>query len=268
MHFVDSHCHLNFDVFEKDRIEVLTRAHAVGVQAIVLISTNLNHAPELQSFIQNLAEIQNTQQKSFPKLYYSIGMHPTDCTQESENDIEKYLIENSIYPEMVGFGETGLDYYHENFNKKIQQTVFQAHLKAACGTNHPVIVHSRSAETDTVDILKNFPQVQGVIHCFTGSKEMARACLDLGFYISFSGIVTFKNATALQDIANFVPVDRLLIETDAPYLAPVPHRGERNEPSFLKHTLDYIAYLKELTPEVLAYQTTRNFFNLFNKAAL
>jgi TatD DNase family protein len=264
MLFIDSHCHLNLPLFDEDRHEVLKRASAEGIKIILLISTGVEDASALEGMVHHFEEIV-LQEKEIPTLYYSVGIHPDACTVSQEN-LSSFLLKAGAASKAIAFGETGLDYYHESFQKNFQQEAFEAHLHAACLMDLPVVVHSRSAEEDTIEMLKKFPEARGVIHCFTGSKEMAKKCLDLGFYISFSGIVTFKNATALQEIASFVPLDRMLIETDAPFLAPVPHRGKRNEPAFLRHTLDFIAHTKGINAETLAMETTENFFTLFNKA--
>jgi TatD DNase family protein len=254
---VDSHCHLDFDSFREDFPDVLTRAESAGVGTMVTISTKLSTFENVRA----IAEAHET-------IYCSVGVHPHEADGEGVSDPEP-LIERAGHPKVVGIGETGLDYYYEHSDRTAQQTSFRAHIEAARQTGLPLIVHARDADEDTVDILVEeykrgaYP---GLIHCFTASQALADAVLDIGFSISFSGILTFKNAKDLHATAKTVPLDRILVETDAPYLAPTPYRGKRNEPAYVAHTARFLAELKGETPERVAEVTTENFFRLFSKA--
>lgn len=253
MLLVDSHCHLNFPEFAEDVEAVLARAREAGVGVMQLISTKMTEFPALLA----LAE-------AHPELYCSVGVHPN--TEESITKEE--LIGISSSPKVIGYGETGLDYYREH-DKALQKKNFAQHIEAAQDTGIPIIVHTRDAEGDTVSLLQEQMKKKpftGVIHCFTAGRELAEAVLALGFYISFSGIFTFKNASHLHDIARDIPLDHLLIETDAPYLAPMPHRGKRNEPAFVTHTNAVLAAVKGISAEACAAATSENFFRLFSKA--
>lgn len=251
---VDSHCHLDMIAETEELSTIISRAYDAGVTCMQTICTRL----------EDLANILEITEK-FENIYASVGVHP--CEVKAAVDSVK-LVELSKHPKIIGLGETGLDYYHDQSNKSLQLHSFIAHIHASQNTKLPVIVHTREAEEDTAQVLTsemnntNFP---GLIHCFAASKDFAKKMLDLGFYISVAGIVTFKNATDLQDIVSYVPLERLLIETDAPYLAPVPKRGQRNEPAYVKFIADYIATLKNLAPSEVYAATTRNFFELFNK---
>lgn len=255
--FVDSHCHLNYKGLVEQEREVLERARAAGVGAMLNISTREN---EWDAVI-GLAEREQG-------VWASVGIHPHEADQYGEITSEK-LIEKSRNPRVIGIGETGLDYYYDYSDREQQKACFRQHIVAARETALPIIVHTRDAEEDTAQILSEEMEqgdYPGVIHCFTASADFARIALDLGLYISLSGIVTFKNAKDLQDIARTIPDDRLLIETDAPFLAPVPHRGKTCEPAFVSNTAQFLAQLKNVSVERLAETSTENFFNLFNKA--
>ena len=254
---VDSHCHLSFPDFADEIDEVMGRAAAAGVGTMLTICTQLT---EFETVLK-LAH-------RYPNLYCSVGVHPNEADDAHNLDAQT-LIELAREPKVVGIGETGLDYYYEHSARDHQRSSFRAHIAAARETGLPLIVHSRSADDDTADILAEEMAVgrfPGLIHCFTGGAELAVRALDLGFYISFSGIVTFKSASDLRAVALTVPLDRLLVETDAPYLAPVPHRGKRNEPAFVADTAAFVADLRGATVEGLAQATTANFFDLFAKA--
>lgn len=254
---VDSHCHLDFDSFDDDFDDVLARARTAGIGTMVTICTKLSEFER----VRGIAEGQ-------PDIYCSVGVHPHEAEDEGV-DTASGLIARAAHEKVVGIGETGLDYFYEHSPRAAQATSFRAHIAAARETGLPVIVHTRDADEDTVDILRDeyakgaFP---GVIHCFTSTRALAEAALELGFYISLSGIVTFKSARDLQETAKIVPLDRLLVETDAPYLAPVPKRGKRNEPAFVAHTAAFLAELRGETPDAIANITTDNFFTLFAKA--
>lgn len=254
---VDSHCHLDFDSFDEDFDDVLVRARTAGVCTMVTICTRLSAFEEVRAIAEK-----------DPDIYCSVGVHPHEAGEEGV-ETPAALIERAAHEKVVGIGETGLDYFYEHSPREAQATSFRAHIAAARETGLPLIVHTRDADDDTVAILREehargpFP---GVIHCFTSSRALAEAALALGLYISLSGIVTFKSARDLQETARIVPLDRLLVETDAPYLAPVPKRGKRNEPAFVAHTAAFVAELRGETPERLAEATTDNFFRLFAKA--
>jgi TatD DNase family protein len=202
-------------------------------------------------------------------VWASVGIHPHEADQHVGMDCAK-LVAKSAHPRVVAIGETGLDYYYDKSDRAQQCTGFRAHIKASRKTGLPIIIHTRDAEADTAALLTEEMQegaFTGVIHCFTASAEFARIALDLGLYISLSGIVTFKNAKDLQDVAKWLPADRLLVETDAPFLAPIPHRGRTGEPAFVADTARFLAQLRDVTTETLAQQTSDNFYDLFRKAS-
>ena len=254
---VDSHCHLSFPDFADEMDGVMERATVSGVGSMLTICTRLD---EFDSVVE-LAD-------RYPNVHCSVGVHPHEAG-DSGGLAAPTLIEFARAPKVVGIGETGLDYHYEHSAREDQQASFRAHIAAARETGLPLIVHSRAADEDTAEILADemtagpFP---GLIHCFTGGPELAARALDLGLYISISGIVTFKSAGDLRAVAAEVPLDRLLVETDAPYLAPVPHRGKRNEPAFVADTAAFVAELRGTTVAALAEATTANFFRLFAKA--
>lgn len=255
---VDSHCHLNYKGLVEDQQGVLARARAAGITGFLNISTRQREWTD----IIGVAERE-------PDVWASVGIHPHEADQHADLT-EETLIGAAAHPRVVGIGETGLDYYYNHSDRATQQALFRVHARAARETGLPLIVHTRDAEEDTAAILSDemgkgaFP---GLIHCFTASAPFARQMLDLGLSISLSGIVTFKNAKDLQDIAAEIPEDRLLVETDAPFLAPVPHRGQTCEPAFTADTARFVAALRSVTEEQLGQTTTRNFFRLFAKAA-
>lgn len=256
--FIDSHCHLNYKGLVEQEREVLARARANGVQGMLNISTRES---EWDAVI-GLAERE-------PAVWASIGIHPHEADQHGDMTSAK-LVEKARHPDVIGIGETGLDYFYNYSDREQQQACFRQHIVAARESGLPIIVHTRDAEEDTARIMREEMEqgaYSGVIHCFTASADFARIALDLGLYISLSGIVTFKNAKDLQEIAQTIPDDRLLIETDSPFLAPVPHRGRTCEPSFVSDTARFLAELKNIEIESLAAQTTSNFFRLFRKAA-
>lgn len=265
---VDSHCHLDMVAKQssQDLNQIIKNAHNADVQIMHTISITLSNFHEI-------IKIAN----SNPSIYASVGIHPLHIDeQEHGKDYQEYLlnelIELSKNNKVISIGETGLDYFYtqdSNQHNK-QKDVFISHINAAQKTNLPLVIHSRSADRDMEDITKTLYKEQpfgAVMHCFTSSIELAKASLDLGFYISISGIVTFKNAKELRSVVEYVPVDRLLIETDAPYLAPQPHRGKINEPSLLVHTAQAVADIKGVNVADINRITTDNFFNLFTKAA-
>jgi TatD DNase family protein len=256
---VDSHCHLNFPDFREDFDQVLKRAELAGVRVMQTICTKVS---EFEAIL-NIAEKHNN-------IYCSIGVHPNETEGQPLLTAEE-IINYSNHPKVIGIGETGLDYYYENSPKDLQIKSFREHIKAARITGLPIIVHTRDADFETIDILQEEMEqgeFKGLIHCFSTSRELAEKAIDLGFYISISGIVTFKKAVELQEIVKDLPLERLLVETDAPYLAPTPYRGKRNEPAFTKHTAEFIASLKNVPYSDVEKATTQNFFSLFSKANL
>jgi TatD DNase family protein len=255
--FVDSHCHLNYKGLVEQQAEILKRARESGVSAMLNISTREREWDE----VIGLAEQEND-------VWASVGIHPHEADQHVGMDCAK-LVAKSAHPRVVAIGETGLDYYYDKSDRAQQCTGFREHIKASRETGLPIIIHTRDAEADTAAILTEEMRegaFTGVIHCFTASAEFARIALDLGLYISLSGIVTFKNAKDLQDIAKWLPADRLLVETDAPFLAPIPHRGRTGEPAFVADTARFVAQLRDVALESLAQQTSDNFYDLFTKA--
>lgn len=256
MNLADSHCHLIYKGLGEQQPEVLARAREAGVVAMLNISTREREWDEVIA----VAERE-------PDVWASVGIHPHEADEHPDIGAAK-LIEKAQHPRVVGIGETGLDYYYDHSDRDRQRASFRAHIVASRETQLPLIVHTRDAEADTAEILRDemgkgaFP---GVIHCFTASREFSEIALELGFYISISGIVTFKNAKDLQDTAAQLPLDRLLIETDAPFLAPVPHRGKTGEPAFVADTCRFLAQLRGEDPEALAEATRANFHKLFSK---
>ena len=255
---IDSHCHLDFPEFAPELDAVVARARAAGVGRMLTICTRLS------KFDQVLAVAER-----FDRMFCTVGVHPHEAANEAGVEIER-IVALAKHPKVVGIGEAGLDYYYDKSPREKQQDVFARHIEAARQSGLPLIVHSRDADEDTVRLLQDGAAkggLKGVIHCFTATQYLADAALEMGFYISLSGIVTFKNAEALRQVAKTVPLDRLLVETDAPYLAPIPMRGKRNEPSFVKHTAAYVAGMFGLGPDDLARRTTQNFERLFDKTA-
>ena len=255
---VDSHCHLDFPDFAAELPDVVARAKAAGVGVCVSIGTKLSRFAEVAAVAEQ-----------FPDVYCSVGSHPHEAEQEPLANSTP-ILEMARRRKVVGIGETGLDYYYEHSPRGQQTANFRAHIGAARELKLPLIVHTRDAEDDTIDILRDEMgkgAFTGLIHCFTGTQRLADAALDLGLYISASGIATFKKSDALREVLKNVPLERLLVETDAPYLAPTPFRGKRNEPSFVVHTAATLAELKGVSPDVIAKTTTDNFFRLFTRAA-
>jgi TatD DNase family protein len=255
--FVDSHCHLNYKGLVEQQVDVLARARESGVSAMLNISTRECEWDDVIGLAEQESDV-----------WASVGIHPHEADQHVGMDCAK-LVEKSAHPRVVAIGETGLDYYYDKSDRAQQCTGFREHIKASRETGLPIIIHTRDAEADTAAILTEEMRegaFTGVIHCFTASAAFARIALDLGMYISLSGIVTFKNAQNLQDVAKWLPEDRLLVETDAPFLAPIPHRGRTGEPAFVADTACFVAQLRGVAPEILAQQTADNFYNLFSKA--
>ena len=254
---IDSHCHLNYKGLVEDQAAVLERARARGVTGMLCISTREREWDEVIA----IAERE-------PDVWASVGIHPHEADEHPDVDAAK-LIEAARHPKVIGIGETGLDYYYDHSDRDQQKKSFRAHIAAARETGLPMIVHTRDAEEDTAAIIEEeigkgaYP---ALIHCFTASAGFAQKMLDLGLYISIAGIVTFKNARELQETVATLPGDRMLIETDAPFLAPVPHRGKPGEPAFVADTAAFIANLRGEQTEALMDRTAHNFFKLFTKA--
>ena len=256
--FIDSHCHLVYKGLVEDQAAVLARARAAGISGMLNISTRESEWDAVVGVAEREADV-----------WASVGIHPHEADAHPEIDAAK-LIARAAHPRVIAIGETGLDYYYDKSDREQQRTSFRAHIAAARETGLPLIVHTRDAEDDTADILADEMEkgaYTGVIHCFTASQDFADKALNLGLYISISGIVTFKNAKDLQASATIIPDDRLLIETDAPFLAPVPHRGKSCEPAFVADTARFLSELRGVSIETLAEQSRVNFFNLFTKAA-
>lgn len=257
---VDSHCHLGFPGLKEDLEGVVARARNAGVETLLAIDTRLEALSELIPLLD-----------CYSNIFCSVGVHPHDAEMAPETDaLVTALRDGAGHPKVVGIGETGLDYYYDNAPRSAQRRSFEAHVMAAQDCSLPIIVHTRDAEDDTYEILRAGMAERpfsGVIHCFTASQDFAEKALGLGLYISLSGIVTFKNARELQETARRIPLERLLVETDAPYLAPVPHRGKRCEPAYVADTARFVAGLRGLDLADLAQATTDNFFTLFAKAA-
>ena len=255
---IDSHCHLEYEGLVEDRAGVLDRARAAGVHGFLNISTRQREWAQVVGTAEHESDV-----------WASVGIHPHEADQHADLGAEA-LLTASANPRVIGIGETGLDYYYDKSDRQVQRDLFRMHIGVARKTGLPIIIHTREAEADTAAILAEemgqgaFP---ALIHCFTASKEFAAQVLDLGLTISLSGIVTFKNATELREIAKEVPADRLLVETDSPFLAPVPHRGRKCEPAFVRDTAAFVADLRGISLEQLADTTTRNFHRLFTKAA-
>lgn len=259
MVLVDSHCHLDLIQDRGQNLDdVISRSSENGVKYIQTICTKLSN-------FSRIIEIAN----KYDNVFASVGVHPNGIDAVSEIVTNKTLEELSSHSRVIGFGETGLDYYHPNFNKQAQIRSFQSHIVAASNIRLPIIIHTRAAAQDTIDIIKSEmrnKEFSAVIHCFTEDQAFAHQILDLGLYISMSGVVTFKNAPKVKEALQIIPLDRLLIETDAPYLAPAPMRGKANEPEFMKRTAEFIADFLNISIHEVAKHTTSNFFNLFKKA--
>jgi TatD DNase family protein len=253
---VDSHCHLDFPDFEAERDAVVARAHAAGVDTMVTISTRVARFAGLKAITER-----------YERIYASIGTHPHNAAEEPDVAADD-LARIAEDPAVVAIGEAGLDYHYDNAPRDAQRAGFLQHIAAARMTQLPLVIHARDADADIAQILEDetgkgaFP---AVLHCFSSGRDLAMKGIALGMYVSFSGILTFKNSAALRDIAAELPLDRLLVETDAPYLAPPPHRGKRNEPSYVVETAKVLAEVRGMTPEALAAATTANFHRLFSK---
>jgi TatD DNase family protein len=253
--YIDSHCHINFPDLADRLPAVFERMAANQVSHALCISVELEKFPEIRS----LAE-------THPNVYASVGVHPDheDCTEPTVAE----LVALADHPKVVAIGETGLDYFRLTGDLEWQRERFRTHIRAARASQKPLVIHTRSAADDTLRIMQEelAGEAGGVMHCFTESLAVAEAAIEQGFYISFSGIVTFKNAASLREVAAAIPLDRMLIETDSPYLAPVPHRGQTNEPGFVMHVAEEIARVRGMRVEAVGEATTQNFFRLFAAA--
>ena len=256
---VDSHCHLDFPDFEGEIPDLVARANDAGVKRMVTICTKLKNEPSVRKISEE-----------HEAVYYAAGTHPMSAASEPLASVDQ-LIKISQHPKMVGIGETGLDYHYTAESAEIQKTSLKIHIEAARETNLPLIIHSRAADEDMAAILKDEfkkGQYKCVMHCFSSSVELAKLSLELGFYLSMSGIITFKKSEELRSIFKLAPIDQVLVETDSPYLSPVPFRGKRNEPSYTAHTAEVGAKIYGVDYKTFANQTTKNFNRLFSKAAI
>jgi TatD DNase family protein len=252
---VDSHCHLDFSDFAAEREAIIARARSAGVQTMLTISTRLDEFDGVRAIAE-----------SDDGIWCSVGVHPHEAKDHAPLAPQQ-LVALTVHPKVVGIGETGLDFHYDLSPRDIQERVFRAHIAASRETGLPLIIHAREADREVARILDEERPPPGVMHCFSSGRALAESAIALGFYISISGIVTFRNAADLRDIVRDLPLDRLLVETDAPYLAPVPYRGKRNEPAFIAATAAAVAELKGIELQHLAEITSGNFFRLFGKAS-
>jgi TatD DNase family protein len=253
---IDSHCHLDFPDFAAERDAVVARAKAAGVGRLITISTRVAAFPAIAAIAER-----------YDDVYCTVGTHPHQAHEEPDVGVDQ-LLALARHPKCVGIGEAGLDYHYDKSPREIAAKVFRTHIAAARASGLPLVIHARDADADVAAILED-EMARGaftaVLHCFTSSPQLARTGLALGLYVSFSGVLTFKNSQELRETARTVPLDRLLVETDAPFLAPVPHRGKRNEPSFVTHTARTLAEVKGVEPAELAAATTANVLRLFSR---
>jgi TatD DNase family protein len=253
---VDSHCHLDFPDFASELDAVMARARAAGIRRMVTISTRVKKHAQVLAIAEK-----------YPDVFCSVGTHPHNAHEELDIDAET-LIALAQHPKIVAIGEAGLDYHYDNSPRAAQATSLRQHIAAARETGLPLVIHARDCDADMARILEDesekgaFP---AVLHCFTGGRDLAMRAIALGHYVSFTGILTFKNSQNLRDIARELPADRILVETDAPYLAPLPYRGKRNEPAFVLETAKVLAETRGVTADEIASQTTENFFRLYSK---
>lgn len=257
MRVVDHHCHLDFPQFASDLDGIVGRAAAAGVRTMVTISTRIRRLPDLLAIAER-----------YPGVYCSVGTHPHQADEERGIETEE-IVRLSAHPKVVAIGEAGLDYFYKHATPAAQAEGFRRHIAAARATGLPLEIHTRDADADTLDIIEAehargaFP---AILHCFTGGRRLALRAVELGLYVSFSGVISFKKSEDLRAIAREIPLDRLLVETDAPFLAPEPHRGRTNEPAYVVHTAAALAQARGIPVETLAAASTTNFFRLFTKA--
>lgn len=253
---VDSHCHLDFPDFDSERDDIIERAGAAGVELMVTICTRVANFDRVRSIAER-----------YDTVYCSVGTHPHNADEELDVTADK-LVDHATHPKVVAIGEAGLDYFYDNAPRDAQAAGLRTHIAAARQAQLPLVIHARDADDDMISILTEeagrgaFPFV---LHCFSSGEKLARTGVELGGYVSFSGIAAFRKSDAIRDIARQLPIERILVETDAPYLAPPPHRGQRNEPSFVVHTANILAQALEMPQEDFHRQTTENFFRLFSK---
>jgi len=253
---IDSHCHLDFPDFENERDAIIERAASAGVVRLITISTRVDRFAEVRALADQ-----------YPAVFCSVGTHPHQAHEEPEASVDT-LVALACHPKCVAIGEAGLDYHYDRSPREIAARVFRTHIAAARKSGLPLVIHARDADADVAAILKDEMErgpFGAVLHCFTASKALAETGISLGLYVSFSGVLTFKNALELRHIAAAVPLERLLVETDAPYLAPVPYRGRRNEPSYVVETARTLAEVKGIDMETLSAATTANVLRLFSK---
>lgn len=253
---VDHHCHLDFPQFEDTRAELIARAHAAGVGAMVTISTRIRQLDKLLAIAE-----------TYPSVFCSVGTHPHYADEELDISTAE-IVALAQHPRVVAIGEAGLDYHYQKSSKEGQADGFRRHIRAARQTGLPLEIHTRDADEDTVQILEEAHRegpFSAILHCYTGGPELARRAVELGLYVSFTGVVTFNKNEALREIARAVPLDRILVETDAPYLAPVPYRGKTNEPAYVTHTAAKLAEAKNMSEDAFADAVTDNFFKLFTR---
>lgn len=252
---VDSHCHLNFPEFKEDLDQVVTRAREYGIGHMLTVNTRLSESLDIQAIAER-----------YENIFCSVGVHPHDSKDYNQPDLVTQLKKHAQHPKVVALGETGLDFFYNNSDREPQIDCFNMHLASGINLDLPVIIHTRDADEDTLSCLDQYSGVKGVFHCFSGSSDFAKQGLDRGLYISFSGIITFKTAAELRETVKFVPLDKMLVETDSPFLAPIPNRGKRNEPAFTSFVAKMVAELKGVSEQEVAEATTENFFTLFSKA--
>lgn len=253
---VDSHCHLDFPEFAPELDAVVARARAAGIGRMVTISTRVKQLPQVLAIAER-----------FPDVFCSVGTHPHNAHEERDIDA-KALVALTRHPKIVALGEAGLDYHYDKSPRDAQAQGFRQHIAAARETGLPLVIHAREADAKMARILTEETgkgAFLAVLHCFTAGRDLAMTAIELGLYIGFTGIITFKNSEALRDIAAALPADRILVETDAPFLSPLPYRGKRNEPSYVVETAKMLAAVRGVTPDEIAQQTTENFFRLFSK---
>jgi TatD DNase family protein len=253
--FIDSHVHIDDSKFDADRVEVIERARAAGIDTMLEICGTDVGKGSLDLGIKLAGD--------YPFVYAAIGVHPHEASLY-DDALEQKLLELSGHKKVIGWGEIGLDYYYDHSPRDQQRKAFRRQLELGRNRGLPVIIHTRDAEDDTIEILRETESEAGVIHCFTGTQKLADAAIGMGFYISFSGVLTFKTAGELREVARATPLEKILIETDCPYLAPVPHRGKRNEPSFVVQTAAKLAEIKGMSIDEIARITSANFKRLFN----
>lgn len=256
LQLIDTHCHLDFPEFAQDRDAVVQRARDAGVARMVTISTHASRFAGVKQVAEN-----------YDDVFCTVGVHPHHSGEEGELVEADWLVEQAKNPKVVGIGETGLDYYYNNSPKELQLESFRRHVQACLTTDMPIIVHTRDADDETYQILKSEGQgrVKGLLHCFSSGRALAEQALAMGMYISLSGIVTFKKAEELRAVVKDVPLDRILVETDAPFLAPIPHRGRTNEPAYVVHTAAAVAEVKGISLAELAKASTANALRVFPK---